>query len=230
MVRAVEPFSMAKRSKVLSPAEVASAIYLDVVRDDLGGPVLVGVLSASRNGSSTLRRYVVDPTFASAGLASGLPVDELARVLTRTVDRADAQGRSVIVWGPDRDDGLVGRLRYARPAAKRWRMARHEDVAFARDGNGKRNRLDRYLPLAGYDVPARFAASKVGDHLRILRTQLERGVAFDDLRPTTKRRWEDVLGHNEHDCRGLRALCEAVAQELAEPTARKRRKGKRKIA
>jgi hypothetical protein len=109
-------------------------------------------------------------------------------------------------------------------------MARHEDVAFARDGNGKRNRLDRYLPLVGYNVPARFAASKVGDHLRILRTQLERGVAYDDLRPTTKRRWEDVLGHNEHDCRGMRALCEIVAEELVVPTGKERRKGKRKVA
>lgn len=227
---AVEPSCMAKQSRNLTRDELSGAIYLDIVRDHVGEPVLVGALSVARDGSSTLRRYVVHPSFASAGTASGLPVEEISRVLARTLDRAASQRRSVIVWGPDRDDGMVGRLRYARPSAKRWRAARHPDVAFERDGNGKRNRLDRYLPLVGYEIPARFAAAKVGDHLRVLRTQLERGVAFDDLRPTTKRRWEDVLGHDEHDCRGMRALCEVVAAELGEPSSKKRRKGKRKVA
>ena len=221
---------MSKRPKDLTPDELANAIYLDVVRDERGEPVLVGLLSVSRNGSSTLRRYVVDPAFASAAKASGIAAGDLRSVLARAVDRAGSQQRSVVVWGPDKDDGLVGRLRYARPSAKRWRSSQHPDLRFEPDGNGKRNRLDRYLPLVGYEVPARFAASKVGDHLRVLRVQFERGVAFEDLRPTTKRRWEDVLGHNEHDCRGMRALCETVAAELDVPSGKKRRKGKRKVA
>ena len=221
---------MSKRGKDLTPDDVARAVFVDVVRDHEGALVLVGALSVAKDGSSTLRRTVVDPAFTSAARASKLPVGEPATVLNRIVDRAAAQGRAVIVWGPDKDDGLVGRLRYARPSAKRWRARAHPEVAFDPDGNGKRNRLDRYLPLVGYDVPARFAASKVGDHLRVLRTQLERGVAFDDLRPTTKRRWEDVLGHNEHDCRGLRTLCETVAAELTVASGKKRRKGKRKVA
>ena len=221
---------MAKRSLNLTPGVVASAVYIDVVRDHQGEPVLVGVLSVARNGSSTLRRTVVDPAFASAARASELPVGELAPVLRRAVDRAAAQGRTAIVWGPDKDDGLVGRLRYARPSAKRWRAGSHPDVTFDHDGNGKRNRLDRYLPLIGYEMPARVAAAKVGEHLRVLRTQLERGVAFEDLRPTTKRRWEDVLGHNEHDCRGMRALCATVAAEPGVPSGKERRKRKRKVA
>jgi hypothetical protein len=224
---------MAKRTKVLTPEEAARAIYVSLEGAQTGAPVLLGALWASRPDRAPLfRQFVVDPTFASAGT----PVEDPPRALSRLFDRATQQDRMVVVWSSDAAGAFAGRLRFGATTAKRWREICRPEVAFERDGNGKRNRLDRYLGLVADPVPARFAPSKVDENLGVLRRQLEKGIAFDDLRPTTKRRWEDVLGANERECRGMHEVCVVAAEEYAAATApsahvdKKRRRGKGKKA
>jgi len=56
-----------------------------------------------------------------------------------------------------------------------------------------------------------------------LQKHFAKGRTWDDLTPALHERWENVVWHNFHDCRGMRAVTLLAADEYAATIGEDRR-------
>ena len=214
-----------KRRGKLSLAEVQNALYIDFEGRTGCPPVLLGTLAAPAAGLSDVVQYVVDPVFAVTGAATNCTVIALDELVSALVDRAINEGRRIVAWSehdldvvrdhcsPATYQRFAARYRNARAFADRWREQLHPHVVFDTPGR-KENALANYEDMIRYEVPERFGPGKTGEHLRRLIPPLTRGKIWDELSPAQRGYWDDVLGHNQHDCVGMYEVCKRAASEL----------------
>lgn len=165
-------------------------------------------------------QVVVDPEFE----ATGPTLRGFREAVETVVVRAESRDRRIVSWSEhdlevvrrlrDEDPDLVARFerRYvnALAVARRWANKLHAED---KPANGE---LGGYLAMIGYPVPEAAGPGHVGDTIGAIRRTLALG------RPMTeeqKVRWSRLLGHNRHDCAGMRAVCLLATQELEADTA-----------
>ena len=64
-----------------------------------------------------------------------------------------------------------------------------------------------------------YGVGRTGDNIKAIREALERRGEWNVLTERQQERWIEVLGHNLHDCLGLRAVVRHAAGALVMPTA-----------
>ena len=80
----------------------------------------------------------------------------------------------------------------------------------------RNNSLAAYVDKAGYQVPIAFGLKQTGQRLRAVHKMLiSRDHDYGSLTPVVKGKWTKVLGHNGHDCRGMRHVCQVAATPCA---------------
>lgn len=164
-----------------------------------------------------------------------LRTERLEKCIVSLLATARAERRLVAAWSthelnvihrwgalqPNDEEFLSAAYRNCIPVAKSWKARCHPDLVFDRDVRGERNRLYRYLDLVGYEIPKNLGREQTGHRLSDVISQLERkGLRFDDLTPVAKGKWRNLLNHNRHDCQGLKALMERVAEGCDRPRLR----------
>lgn len=228
--------------RILTPAEAGRAIYIDFEGRTDEAPALLGVLYAEGKHASpdrlVLRHDVLDPAMAPlVGAATFESVHRydtractLPQALADVLRRAKHQNRLIVSWSQHegRIIGEAGNSAWVRrqlgrryvdgkAMAKRWRTQRHPDLKFTFDTHGGANKLIRYLPLVGYELPDSYGSGKVGGWIHQTRDALQRRPTWEKLTAPQQQRWLDLLEHNAHDLFGLRAVVERAAADLASP-------------
>jgi hypothetical protein len=235
----VEDILMSDRP-ILTADDARRAIYLDFEGRAGRSPVLLGALWVSRQGQEPMfRQYLLDGVFAPAAEASGASRTTLAGELKSLLKRATDQHRVFVGWSehevrtvyehaPEFAETFDDLYRDARALARRWRKKVHPDFSVPKDDSGKRHTLARYIELADYELPTRFGGGNVGKTIAQVGHSIERTGSFDALSEKQRTRWEDLLGHNEHDCRATREICLLALDELADGHRKHRAKNARK--
>ena len=103
-----------------------------------------------------------------------------------------------------------GRVIDAKLLARRWVRSAYPHHEFQRTDFRGRHTLDQYLKLIQYPVPSVQGAGRTGARLRSLRHALASGQPVECWPPSKKRYWTNLLGHNLHDCYGLKAIVDRM--------------------
>lgn len=227
--------------RTITPDEADNAIYIDFEGRQGEPPVLLGSLYAEGQKRPDqdrliLRHDILDDSLRS--LHEEVPVTPITFAEYRTevrslratyadlIGRAHKQDRLIVAWSRHEltaslsdpsisdhvRDELLERFRDGKETAKRWLRATQPDMRFEPDERKRRNTLARYLELTGYEVPNDFVGGSVGSGIKQVRQGLQRGDGtWDDLTVGQRRAWWRILGHNLHDCLGLRHVVRIAA-------------------
>lgn len=197
-----------------SRGEVQDAFYVDYEAWKDGPPVVLGILRV-HEGLESFRWEVLHEDFRSAAAAKGLRYSTPEDSLERLADDVSSAQAAVIAWSQHELEDLVepygssraidvlsAAYRNAIPHATNWRRR------CAPDWQPPNNSLAAYMARTGYHVPSAFGPNQTGQRLRAVHKML---VSHDHdyarLTGTVKGKWTKVLGHNAHDCRGMRHVC-----------------------
>jgi hypothetical protein len=224
----------------ISVDEARRAIYIDFEGRMDEAPVLLGAAYATGRPISAnkiaLLHYVLDPTFQCVpDLHDIAPVyryetrsASLGQALNEVIRLASKRDRLIVSWSQHEvrmvlENGLKGmlaeefahRYRDGKETAKRWKRAFHGDVELPRGRSGRQHSLSNYLDLIGYELPeVAYGAGRTGENLKFVRSALELHGNWDHLTVRQQARWREVIGHNTHDCLGLRSVVTRASAEL----------------
>lgn len=226
--------------------EAARAVYLDFEGEGRKGdgrapePVLLGFTCERRRRiryGGAIRQLVLERSLRlCVGQGLGQPenltqsyalLDDAVREAIRV---AHALGGPIVTWSTHdlkvvrewcSDTKLTaefeGLHRNATPLARRW--AREcRGMRFERDEANRRNPLQSYLELARYEVPDGMGPYTAANAIRAVQRGAADSHSYAALSPAAKRAWETLVGHNYHDCRGLRELVMRAVKELGGAT------------
>ena len=205
---------MTKRHKTtpLTQEQVRRAIIIDFEGPRVGLPTFVGI-----HMEYCLNQVGFEPTLASAFEASHIPLQdphEWARDLGRLARRED---RRILGFGPHEERmlaelGQPGLVHNILPALRPWRAhhfpEEHERVLRMREWRrrhgkfvgGAGNTLVDFARLAGRRVHRGYGRGRVTARLDAVMQGLRRAGCFAGLTPMQKRKWRQVLRHNDWDC------------------------------
>lgn len=215
--------------RILRPEEVSRAVFLDFEAQKEGPQVLLGVLTPDDD----FVQYVVDPFFDSAAEAKrkgSCPrcwclSASLTDAIEKATQAAHTSGGPIVGYTRHELAVVVNNAREytsawkelyrdGKQTAKRWARRFHPDHEFVgRRGSGKYS-LDQFLKLAGYKVPRIHGAGNTGNRISYVRKQLERHGSYEQITPTAKKKWANLLMHNHYDVHGLRELTQTAAKDL----------------
>lgn len=171
----------------------------------------------------------VDPALAIAADATGCTKTRLRPFLSGLLRFAIKEGRHIAAYSERErnvflDLGLGDlsnspRFINIRPPAKRWRRRVHPDAARTtvriKMVKGYKvkvgNRLIDFMPLLDQSIPSTHAAGKTTSRLRHVIKQLNTRGSYAALTPTAKRKWTNLIKHNQRDCAWASLLLTASA-------------------
>jgi hypothetical protein len=202
---------------LISPEEADRAIYLDYEGNMGVPPVLLGWMV-----DGAIRGSIVDPMFVTCAArwkASHVGCSDHMTLLTALLEQAMQEKRLILSWSehdyqimcrtlpPHFTKTLSRHYRNVIPTARRW----HWHVS----GKGADHAsLAYFMGLMGYVVPDRYGQGVVGQSLRRIRSQLDRGREFRDLTPAAREGWRQIVKHNMHDLQAMALVVATATKHL----------------
>ena len=200
-----------------SNEEVHDAYYVDYEAWEKGPPIILGVLRVL-DGVESFRQEVLHEEFRAAAIAKGLTYSTAKDSIERLANEVATANVVVIAWSqheledlflsgsPRAIEILSAAYRNAIPLATSWRRR------CVPNWHPPNNSLAAYMAKTGYQVPNAFGLKQTGQRLRAVHKMLiSRDHDYGVLTPVVKGKWTKVLGHNGHDCRGMRHVCQIAA-------------------
>ena len=235
--------SLMAATDLMTSAEAQRAIYVDFEGRTKEDPVLLGVLYAEGRtridpNRVVLRHDIIDRTFEPLHRVDPLETEEYVYrydsevrhhwiAIREVVRRAENQDRLIVAWSQHelllvqkacQADGLdktfETHFRDGKATAKRWLRDFHPDQEPPHNAHSGSHKLAHYMDVVGWVVPPEFGAGNVGANLKLLRGALEKGKTWDTFTDSQRHAWHQVVGHNMHDCLGLRDVVTRAAGEL----------------
>ena len=224
----------------LSRHEVDQAIYIDFEGQTDKHPVVLGILAAGclllgdderSLEPDDVEQYIVADSFHDIASGTELPMEPIQSVVSDLVSYAEENNSVLIGWSnheaevvskycsPQLAARFTAVYRSAIPTARSWRTAKSPG-RFTRSAGQPTNRLSAYLSMIGYKVPPAHGTGRTGVTLGRLAAQIAKGRSFAELPPRLRARWRNLLGHNRHDCLGLREVCRAATASQQWPILR----------
>ena len=218
---------MSKTAQPLSIEQINRAIVIDFEGFMDRPPSLVGTLIDNYYRCTVFTD--VDPALAIAADATGCVKAHLQAFLIGMIRFAIKEGRHIAAYSERernvfRDLGLGDlsnspRFINVRPPAKRWRRHVHPEAAQTavrtKMVKGRKvkvgNRLVDFMPLLDQSIPSTHAAGKTTKRLRDVIGQLNTRGSYAALTPTAKRKWTNLIKHNQRDCAWASLLLTASA-------------------
>jgi len=218
-----------KWKRILKPEEVSRAVFIDFEAQKEGPQVLLGVLTPDND----FTQYVVDPSFDSAAeakLKGSCPKcwclsASLSDAIGEATQAAHKSGGPIVGFTRHELEVVVDsvserastwkeRYRDGQKTAKRWARRFRPDYEFVSTRGSGKYSLDQFLKLAGYEVPRIHGQGNTGNRISYVRKQLERHGSYEQITPTAKKKWSNLLMHNYHDVHGLRELVQIATKDL----------------
>ncbi|MCL0055482.1 hypothetical protein M1N56_06395 [Dehalococcoidia bacterium] len=206
------------------------AIYIDFEGNVGRAPTFLGAQYLDEaTGKTVFGQYVHEDVFQSAGDVTDKCINKSIESSIKSLARiAYRENRLFFAWSTREKiaiesflsneklkEFVLSRLFDCKTIAKRWKGKFHRQVRFRRLRGQGVHRLSEYMSLVGYEVPPSAGPGNTGKRLRDVREQLsKRDGNYLNLTPVAKRKWKNVLTHNYHDCRGMRAVTKAAISGL----------------
>ena len=188
---------------VISQEGAARAIYVDFEGFKDKPPCLLGILV-----EGALEQVVLDRRLCAAAGASRCRQSSIEVVAGELMTRCRSEGRIVVGYSQHERRmfwqyagiDFFEEYRDARMIANRWWNKCHKGA--------KRidNTLKSYLEAIGCPMPASLGTGNTTARLKAVIEMLERRLRYQDLTPSAKAKWRDLLAYNRHDCRGMKKL------------------------
>lgn len=103
----------------------------------------------------------------------------------------------------------------SKTIAKKWKRKFHGEVNFPRITGQGRHRLYEYSKLINYHTPNLAKPGTTGKRLRDVRGQLRnRNNEYRNITGVAKRKWKNLLLHNEHDLKSMREVTKVAMRDL----------------
>lgn len=210
---------MAKKLKLIKPADWERAIYIDF-ESRMKDPE--SLLGCACEGAWSV--YVLEPELwsaASHGHAKGEVVASTVQEALQSLRRrAESEHRVIAAWSSRELDGisstieisdneiewwtdnLVDAKKYAKPMARQLKLVISPRKSSIGGGINKHS-LASYMEAVGYKVPSMHGPNNAAQRIFYVRRQILAKGSFDAITPTAKKKWANGLSHNYHDCIGL---------------------------
>jgi hypothetical protein len=215
-VTTTPPHRRGKASR-LTAEQVQRALFIDYEGNVDAPPTLLGWMADGHPEAG-----IVEPLFATCSdryRARGVGVHDHRILVQNLIERAEHEDRLIVSWSehdwrvmsealPEGDwrDRLGHRYRNAIPTANAWHRHTY-------GGSPKAATLAHYFDCLGYHVPERFGTGVVGDHLRMIRAQLQQGREYAAFTPKARANWVAVVKHNRHDLLGMAWVLQAATAQ-----------------
>ena len=229
-------------SQSITTREARRAIYIDFEGTQAEPACLLGVLTPD----DEFVQFVMDPVLRTAsdarsklagrGHCARATLDEAVDYIAGRLrdgsvvaawSRHDADVITKFATESAAKDLVLAQYRNAKQTARRWKKRCHPSIKWKKVPFQPTYSLDRFMKLVGYVVPKAHGPGNTGQRLRYVKAQLLKRGCFDALTPTAKGKWTRLLGHNYHDCFGLRAVTQVAATGGSRPAGRRRRRRRR---
>lgn len=205
----------------LSLDDAKRAIYIDFEGTVNDPPSLLGTLMMSNDSSEDVTQYVIEEALYPAGeVKEQCTNSSLDKTLELLRELAERENRRCVAWSSREVQAIndhcssnelkgyfEANIVDAKKIARVWKRRFFPGVVFPYVTGQGRHRLYEYLRLIGYSVPKSHGPGNTGQRIRYVRNQLANHCNdYGSVTNVTKAKWTKLLGHNFHDCRGLRDL------------------------
>lgn len=207
----------ASKSKLLAE-EVERAIYIDYEGNMDRPPTLLGWYVDGIYHAS-----IIEPLFATCSnryRTKGIDVTDHEKLALRLLEQAEEEKRLIVSWSehdyshmfkvlnPIDEARLQLVYRNAIKTAKPWYRKKFGSPI-------EKAKLQFFEDLLGFYVPERFGLGLVGESLRLLREQIEKGRTYIDLTKAAKNGWISVVRHNKFDLQGMAFVLNAITRQTS---------------
>jgi hypothetical protein len=197
----------------MAPVEVQRAIYIDFEGFVKEAPSLLGI---SVDGA--FKQVVLDAGLKAAAEFSGLEFLAGKAAISGLLRQAINEERRIVAFSSHEkakakewyEIDLEPVYADARMIAKRWLNAlkqKHPDWEHTHPRFGKvDNTLKSFLELIDYPRSSHLGLRKSTKRIGDVRDMLANRNTFEDLTGVAKRKWTNLLSHNQIDVEGMRDL------------------------
>ena len=210
--------------------EITNGIYIDFEGNMGMEPTLLGAYFLdSKSQQAKLLHYVHEPRFQTAADSiQSCVFNSIEKTFETLAEMAFREKRLFFAWSsrekevisnsisnPKLKEFILRHLVDSKKLSKIWKKRFHPDVNFPLITGQGRHRLYEYAKLINYKTPNMAKPGKAGKRLRDVRKQLKnRKNEYLNLTPVAKRKWKNLLLHNEHDCKSMREVSLEAISDL----------------
>ena len=204
----------ASKAKLLAE-EIERAIYIDYEGNMDRPPTLLGWYV-----DGTYHASIIEPLFATCSnryRTKGIYVTDHEKLALRLLEQAEEEKRLIVSWSEHDylhmckilnsiDEARLQLVyRNAIKTAKPWYRNKFGSLT-------EKAKLQFFEDLLGFYVPERFGLGLVGESLRLIREQIEKGRTYIDLTKAAKNGWISVVRHNKFDLQGMAFVLNAITR------------------
>jgi len=211
---------MVQKIAAITKSQAERAVYVDFESNSNKPPSLMGILYKDNDGHDVFTQYIVEPGLQGASnLGKYCKVSSLYSALEEVRRIVLDERRFLIAWSNNeikviRDycpEILEGRFeaRYlnAIPVAKSWHKEKYPGEKVPRTPGRGRHTLEYYLKKIGYTVPVGCGHGSASKPIGVMRKLLRKeNGRTEKIHEKIKDAWDNMLTHNEHDCKGMREV------------------------
>ena len=216
----------------ITKKDIMKGIYIDFEGNVDMAPTLLGAYYIERETRHLkLTQYVHETKFRSTvrryPKCTFLNLNDTFEQLAELAYR---EGRYFFAWSSREKDAIsmliknhdlreyvLSHLIDCKKLAKKWKRRYRPNVEIPYVTGQGRHRLSEYANLINYSIPTRAVGGNTGENLRYVRGQLQNhSNRYLDITNLAKKRWENVLIHNEHDCKSMREVAKTAILDLNE--------------
>jgi hypothetical protein len=205
---------MSSKKKITSQ-ELSRAIFIDYEGNIDRAPSLLGWRVDGKSFAS-----IVEEDFATCAdryRAKGITYTPHKSIAHKLLNQACEEDRVLVSWSehdlrqisnvlPEQDQhALLSRYRNAITVARSW----HYRTLGERAPEGTLSYFNRLL---GFPIPLKYGTGRVGQGLRLIRNQLQKGRQYPELTPKARGSWIAVVKHNELDLRSMEFVLRSMLQ------------------
>ena len=202
----------------LTALEAKNAIYIDYEGNIKLPPTLLGWYVDGEYKAS-----ILEPLFntcANRYKVKGIQVEDHSQLALKLIQQAEEEGRLIVSWSehdyllmckllkPSDGERLKVIYRNAIRTARPWYRQKYGPLP-------EKASLDFFEDLLGFHVPERFGLGLVGNSLRLIREQIEKGRTYIDLTKAAKNGWISVVRHNKFDLQGMAFVLNAITRQTS---------------
>jgi hypothetical protein len=126
---------------------------------------------------------------------------------------------SNLIKNPKLREYILENLVDCKKFAKKWKNRYHHNIIFPYITGRGRHRLTEYANLINYHIPQVAQGRNTGQRLRDVRNQLgNHEENYSRITLVAKRKWQNLLLHNEHDCKSMKEVAKTAMLDLREYT------------
>jgi hypothetical protein len=207
----------ASKSKLLAE-EVERAIYIDYEGNMDRPPTLLGWYV-----DGTYHASIIEPLFATCSnryRTKSVDVTDHEKLALRLLEQAEEEKRLIVSWS---EHDYLHMSKVLNPIDKArlqlvYRNAIKTAKPWYRNKFGsptEKAKLQFFEDLLGFYVPERFGLGLVGESLRLIREQIEKGRTYSDLTKAAKTGWISVVRHNKFDLQGMAFVLNAITRRIS---------------